>query len=338
MRTDGAGPVDGAVRQHGSMYHYHLFGGILASELEFPELPAATEATPQWQLSRSSSAPSTDALHHIGVEPVMDGVQAVLSGSTTCFRLRYDDTGTFEITDHGRTITWYPPATGVDAHNVRTDVLGRVMAVALHAAEVPTLHGSGVSLNGRGVAFLAPKLHGKSTTAAAMVRAGASLLSDDILAVVPGDRPLVLPGVPSVNLWQDSAEQLRTGAADDDGTRKRRVDWGTLGRRAAREVPLAAIYLLSPAPPGDGSRVKRNPLPPVAATLALVGQAKIGALLGGTAAPVLMRQLSRVTATVPVYRLSVPRELDRIDELVSCMSRWHDGALRLPATAAREGP
>ncbi len=318
------------------MYHYHLFGDVLASELQFPELPAADEAPSRWRLTCSTVAPPADLLGHLGVEPVTEGVRVALSGSPTRFRLRYDDTGTFEITDRGRTITWYGPDDRADAHDVRTDVLGRVMAVALHAEDVPTLHGSGVSLGGTGIAFLAPKLHGKSTTAAALVRAGAALLSDDILAVVPAASPLVLPGVPTVNLWHDSAERLTARSDGHDAARKQQVDWDTLGRRASGAVPLGAVYLLHPARPGVG--VRRDRLPPVAATLALVGQAKIGVLLGGAAAPALVRQLSQVTATVPVYRLTVPRELDRIDEIVACMTRWHDVSLELAGTAVGDAP
>jgi hypothetical protein len=334
VNTRGAGRLARAVARDLSMHHYQLFGGVIASELEFPELPAAGDGRADWTLRCRNGPHPVESLPHVGSESVMQGVRVALQGSPSRFLLQYDDTGTFELADGGRAITWYRPCfTTPDPGNVRTDVLGRVMAVALHTAGVPTLHGSGVSVGGTAVAFLAPKLHGKSTTAAALVRAGAELLGDDILAITPGDRPMVLPAVPAVNLWHDSARRLDHEAAPADATRKTRVDWDALGTRARAPVPLGALYLLRPVPDGATAQVTRERLSPVPAALALMGQAKIGELLGVAGAKSLMEQLARVTAAVPVYRLSVPRELGRLDELVARMGEWHDTPLRLPDTA-----
>ena len=307
------------------MHHYQLFGGVLASEIEFPELPAARPNDARWTLTSTAALPASDPLPLLGVESVMDGVQVALRGAHTRFRLLYDDTGVFEISDGGRTIVWHRPAgPPVNLASVRSDVLGRVMAVALSADGILTLHGSGVVVGGKGVAFLAPKLHGKSTTAAALVRAGAQLLGDDMLAVTFGKPPMVLPGIPAVNLWRDSVDRLHPSAVATDATRKQRIDWDELGTRADAPVPLAAVYLLGPVRAESGAHVRRQPMPPVAAALALVGQAKIGGLLGPANAAVLLEQAARLSADVPVYRLTVPRELDRLDELVRCMGEWHD--------------
>lgn len=307
------------------MNHYHLFGRVFASDIAFPELPEAPAHDPYWHLTtREGSAPSRGELAPMGVEPVMDGVRVSLYGDARRMRLEYGDTGVFEISDHGRTVDWYPPPDGApDPGDVRKDVLGRVMAVALHAAGIPTLHGSGVDLGGAAVVFLAPKLHGKSTTAAALVRAGGRLLGDDILAVIPGDPPEVLPAVPAVHLWRDSAGRLQASDPDHDTTRKQRVDWVHLGDRATQSTPLDAVYLLSPVSPDRERAPTRHRLPSVMAALALVGQAKIGALLGAGGAAVLLEQLSLVSGAVPVYRLSVPRDLARVDELVAHMAEWH---------------
>ncbi|HEX8723789.1 MAG TPA: hypothetical protein VF737_00210 [Gemmatimonadaceae bacterium] len=312
------------------MYRYHLFGQTFASDIEFPELPAAPSGEARWTLTSTSAAPSTDPLPLLGGEPVMDGVGVSLRGALARYRLAYDDNGTFEIFDGGRTIVWHRPSGGApDLVGVRSDVLGRVLAVALHAEHVLTLHGSGVTLGARGVAFLAPKLHGKSTTAAALVRAGAQLLGDDILAVTPGAKPTVLPGIPAVHLWRDSVAQLHQAGSGEDATRKQRVDWEALGTRAAEPVPLDAVYLLGPVRAGPEVRVTRARMGAVPAALALLGQAKIGALLGPTNAEALLDRCARLADAVPVYRLTVPRELDRLDELVRRLGEWHDAPMHV---------
>lgn len=318
----------------GTVHYYHLFGGIFGSTLEFPELPAAAAGPADWRLTRSARPPPAESLPRLGSETVTESVEVVLSASPSTYRLDYQDTGTFLLTDHGREITWHPPPGDPSLDDVRRDVLGRVMAVALHASGIPTLHGSGVALDGAGVAFVAPKRHGKSTIAAAVVRAGGRLLGDDLLALTTGDPPLVLPAVPTVRLWRDSVERLSVGVASGSERRKAHVGWDGLGERAADPVPLSAIYLLHPVRPEGESRVSRERLSAVRAAVALLGQTKIGALLGRTEAGRLLDQLASVSSTVPVYRLTVPRELDRLDELVERVAGWHDPELRLPVQKA----
>lgn len=311
------------------MYWYQLFGHAFASDLEFPELPAALSGEARWTLTSTPEAPSAAPLPLLGAEPVVDGVGVTLRGASGRYRLAYDDNGTFDIFDGGRTIVWHRPSGSTpDLAGARSDVLGRVLAVALHAEHVLTLHGSGVALGGRGIAFLAPKLHGKSTTAAALVRAGAQLLSDDILAVTLGAQPIVLPGIPAVHLWRDSAARLHQADAGEDATRKQRVEWGALGTRASEPVPLDAVYLLGPVRAGPDTQVSRERLAAVPAALALLGQVKIGGLLGPTNAEALLERCATLADATPVYRLAVPRELDRLDELVRSVGEWHDAPLQ----------
>ncbi len=317
------------------MNYYQLFGQVLASEIELPELPAAPPSGARWELTCTTASAPAEPLRRMGAEAVMDGVNVVLYGSRGRFRLAYDDTGVFDIADGGRKIVWHRPAnSSFDPRSVRTDVLGRVMAVALHADAIPTLHASGVVLGGKAMVFVAPKLHGKSTTAAALVRAGGQLLGDDIMAVVPGILPMVLPGIPAVHVWRDTADRLRKPPDAGDATCKQRIDWNGLGARAEAAVPLGAIYLLTPVRAAEGAGVARTQLPSVAAALALVGQAKIGALLGRVNAAVLLEQFAQLSAIAPVYRLTIPREFDRLDNLVSRMSEWHDAPLRTSAAGA----
>ena len=169
----------------------------------------------------------------------------------------------------------------------------------------------------------------------ALARAGAGLLSDDTLAVHPDDVPVKLwPGVHSVRLWGDSAERI---AGDDPAEgaspfEVKRTFTRLPEHLLAREpVPVSGVYLLAPNL-GTGPVAQRESLAPVPAAAALVGHAKIGALLGRSEAPVVLDRAVRIASRVPVYRLDLARDFARLSAVVMQLTEWHRGA------AVGEGP
>ena len=310
--------------------HLHsAFGGVLRSAIALPELPrAAAGASPDWTFEVVDRlAPVRDA-RECGRERLADGVHVRLVRHALGARVEYDDTGTFDVDAGGRAIRW-ERRDGVPEEAVRTDLISRVLATALHVAGTPVLHGSGVVADGRALAFLAPKLHGKSTLATALVRAGALLLSDDALPVEPGSPPRARPGVHSVRLWNDAAERLAPGADHMTlGTKRllRDLPPASLARASA---PLAAIYLLAPAPAGATEPVTRDRIATVPAALALVRQAKLGELLAGSEAPAMLERAVAIASAVPVYALRVARDLGRVGAAAERILDWH--AMAAPA-------
>src|SRR5690606_20856569 len=100
----------------------------------------------------------------LGAAPVDVGVEVRLFRIPGGFRLTYDDTGSFDVLSEGAEVVWYR-VPGVAISAVRTDLLGRVLALALHSAGIYCLHASAVELAGSAVGFMAPKFRGKSTLA-----------------------------------------------------------------------------------------------------------------------------------------------------------------------------
>lgn len=310
------------------MYRYEIFGGTFASALPFPELAGRPgEGAPEWTLERVASLPDGGVWETCGSSPVEDGVGSVLRRAPDgTLRLVYDDTGTFEISPDGSRIRWWAPA-GVDEIRARKDVLGRVFALAFHCGGVLTLHGSAVERHGVGLCFLAPKYHGKSTTAAALVDAGATLLADDLVVVEPRDGGIVLrPTLSTLHLWPDAAERVGRRAApvgeDPEAVKVQVVYDADAAPGHAAGVPLDGIYLLVPTE-GDGADVRRAPLDPTTAAMAVLGQLKVGDLLGSAAVLDLLPAAAAMAEQVGVHRLEVPRDLDRLPTLVHRLETWH---------------
>ena len=61
----------------------------------------------------------------------------------------------------------------------------------------------------------------------------------------------------------------------------------------------------------------------MASALALVRQATLGALLGGSEAGVVFDRAVTLAKAVPVYRLDVAPGLDRVPAIVSQLLAWH---------------
>jgi len=309
------------------MRNYQVFGGALRSDIDFPELRIIESDAPSWTL-RSTLVPDMTSATLLGEVEVIPGCQVRLFRHSAGFRFVFDDTGSFDITDSGRHIAW-SKGPAAEAESVRADVTGRVLAVAMHASGHLCLHGSAVTTGDGAIAFLAPKFHGKSTLALALTRAGAKLLTDDVLPVDPRTPVQAVPGVHQVKLWQDSAthfgverEALRPGSKhllhEFDDT-----------MLSNDRTPLAAIYLLSPIIVEEGAAapaVARARMHAVPSALALVRHSIMGSMLGGAEAQLVIDRATTIAEAVPVYQLTVAAGMERIGDTVDQLLVWHGGA------------
>jgi hypothetical protein len=93
---------------------------------------------------------------------------------------------------------------------------------------------------------------------------------------------------------------------------------------------VAALYVLAPedAMPRHSESARRDRLSTVEGALAIVGFAKLGALLGGAHAAAYLERAGAVADVVPVYVLRFARDLERIDAVVERIFDWHGPANR----------
>lgn len=311
-------------RVSAELHHYRLFGGILVSDIEFPELEAIVPTPATWLLQSAIGSAADDDGEELGSDHVTGDVRVRLFRQRGGFRLRFDDTGCFDITATGNHIRWIHPP-GVSLRDARADLTSRVLAAALHAAGTICLHGSAVVIDGGAFGFLAPKFHGKSTLALALVRSGARLLTDDTLPLIHGRPPLACPGLHATRLWADAASRVAIGFAHESRAGEKMLFSSLPAEHVTHDAaPLNALYLLAPTrEPQNGLPVWRTRLSSVHSTLSLIGHAKLASLLSRSEAPVLFKAAAALSAAVPVYRLNVVRDLDRLPEVIETIRGWH---------------
>ena len=312
---------------------YAVFGGVLASDLEFPELEITVRSQHcTWTLEVESSAPPSLELTALGERQL--GMETYrLWRMSSGLRLEYSHAGVFDISTDGSRITWYYRADALP-ELVRNIVLGPALALALELAGFLCLHGSAVVLENQGLVFLGPKHHGKSTIASALTLAGARLVGDDLVAVSPGPPAMIRPGVASVRLWGDAVSALpMRGVCESLIPGVKTTATGFAAFALMREpAPLAAIYVLAPVDKTHEPACARTRFAPVPGAIALAHQTKLAdSLVGMRAAGTQLAAAAAVAATVPVFTLSVARDLTRLNELVKQIFHWHR---HVPSTSA----
>lgn len=320
------------------MPDYFVFGGCLRSELEFPELAPAAARDPSWYLT--VGAVRDDGEGEVVVDRCLSpACRMRVTRSRTVIRYSHSCTGTFEIGANGRDIR-YDPAPGADMNLARTDVVSRVLLLAIDDRSVLWLHGSAVAIDDGAVGFLGPSGVGKSTLALALAAMGRIRhVCDDTLPVELTGVPCVWPSDHTLRLREDSRALLAGSARairrDSDGKHVVTHDAliGTHGPHTAtspgERFPLRTLYLLRPVgAPGCAGRevVTRRRMAPLAAVPALMPQAKLGPAVRDGAPGRMLRQLATLASRVPVYELSIAREFARLDEVAERFLAWHPAA------------
>lgn len=174
-----------------SEHRYRAFGLAIASDLELPEL------------TRAPPGPADAAIRLLDTGrdfPPPETPGTFRFGDSECFLL-YPQIGAFRVAVSG--LIQVEPRPGVDPALIGFPLLGPVMALLLQMRGAFLLHGSAlVGPGGAAFAFLGDKGAGKSTTAAAFLREGYPLLTDDIIAITGLEHSAgrILPAFPQVKL------------------------------------------------------------------------------------------------------------------------------------------
>ena len=148
-------------------------------------------------------------------------------------------------------IAWKGMATVQD---VSTLLSGPVQSCLLRLRGHTLLHSSVVAIDGHALAMIGSVRAGKSTTALALLNLGATVLSDDVAALVEHREKFdVRPCDPRLRLGEDSASMF--GSYQDleplwspgaNRPQKRSLATAQPHQAPTDDVPLAAVYVLEP--------------------------------------------------------------------------------------------
>lgn len=177
---------------------YKAFGLTILSEINLPELSQISK-----QINQADVVVLIDDLSELWFKMEGEHNQFLVKDNIVMFQL--PNLATFKIQD-GCRIT-VSPMDGADEDEIRLYVLGTCMGAILMQRRIFPLHGSAVVIQGKAYAFIGDSGAGKSTLAAAFIKKGYQILSDDVIAVSftqDNHIPIIVPSYPQQKLWQES--------------------------------------------------------------------------------------------------------------------------------------
>jgi hypothetical protein len=322
-----------------------IYGLRLTANLAIPGIPSAQDDRNAFDLTiHLKETPAFPPMRHLQAEffhtsygtdsreqPILR--VGVLQGGEF-FVFFYSDGARFVVQHQGREV-WADWPDDYALEDACTYLLGPVMGFVLRLRGITCLHASAVRIGNYAIALTSFPGAGKSTLAAAFGCAGFPVLSDDIVALKDeGQRFLVQPGYPRVNLWPDSVRALfgsenalpritptwdkRYLALDQNGY-----------RFSSQPLPLRAVYVLAAR-----EAALRNALVEEfvggQAFMALVANTYLNSLLDRDMRTREFDVLSRVVAGVPIRRVHPTNDTMVVSDLRDAIAT---DARRLTTTA-----
>jgi len=201
---------------------------------------------------------------------------------------------------------------------VEIQLLGSGLSYWLERRGFPTLHSSAVEIEGAAVAFLSQNNGGKTGLAAALIRQGQRLITDDVLPLEATEQEILArPGYPQMRMWPDEAAHYLDRWQDLETVHpahsKRRVPVSARNFCNSK-TPLKCLYLPLRRPANEGAtRVEITPLKPRDALIELVRH---------SFAPYIVEAMgwqewrlsffARLVKRLPVRRLIYPSGFDHL--------------------------
>jgi hypothetical protein len=297
-----------------------LCGWRVASELPLPDLlPWAGDARPP------------DVTIDLGAVPRLvgslrvDGPFLQIADDGTC---RYEVTGIAAYGIRGGREIVVDAACAPDASDVRVFLFGSVLGILCHQRGVLPLHASVVAVGDLAIAFPGGSGRGKSTLAAAFMRAGHQVLCDDIAAIdrANGAQPHVLPSFPRLKLWSSALAGTGVSPEHLERSRAELEKFHLPVERAfrAEPLPLVALYYLGSL--GSSRDIRVTPLAGLAAVAQMhdaVYRPRAAAYLG--AGEAVFARAAAIAAAVPEhYVLERPSGLAGLPDLVTTLAARHE--------------
>ncbi len=286
------------------MHTYTAYGLTVASDIELPEL-LPSSGHPDVYVKRQ-------ALPTEGPDAFSNGETRIAGRVLDVLRFSVEN-GTHILFDEMRP---------VEDAEIRVFVLGVLMSILLRQRGLYVLHASGLSKDGRAIAFVGDSGWGKSTLAGYFVKQGYQILNDDVLAVDLSTEPVqVIPGHPQIK-FRPEAEQWLGQRFDtlrplhESSIKRVTIPFEGFQRSA---VPLARLYVLE----GFGRETSAvEDLRPRDALLELIRHSRVTNVMKAPDVQARhLRQTEELIKRVPVKRLARKKDLEALAEILSVVEQ-----------------
>ncbi|GGM80678.1 hypothetical protein GCM10010967_10590 [Dyadobacter beijingensis] len=193
------------------MHHYMAFGLHIHSEIALPELADGDpDAVVDVHIRRGTFElpklrPTTIYRRGIRAHFGRDAQQALY--------LDWAGVAAFKATGgHALTVS---PVTA-DGNLISLFTVSEALGLVLFQKGYFLLHASAVAVGDEAWCFMGMPGAGKSSTAAAFIKAGCRLLSDDLTAITfdKSGKPLIIPAYPQLKIWDRTVQGLQYNRSD----------------------------------------------------------------------------------------------------------------------------
>lgn len=274
---------------------YEVFGLLIESELEIPELPIAEPGiVRRGDVSiRMGDVPvPREPTKYIHMD-IQFGAGWILIDPGEGARLLVRDGNAIIVA----------PYSSASASEMRTYVLGSAMGALLHQRGLLPLHGNAIVMRGGAVAICGASGAGKSTLAAEFQNRGYGLICDD-LCLVSFDslgRPVAWPGIPRLKLWNDSLSSLGMSSEglSSIGWDLEKYHVPASNYAGTRSYPLRALYNLRDSGDVAPGIVRLSGLDAVNVVTANTYRRRFRELMGDAHA--YLRQIGLIVQNVPAF-------------------------------------
>lgn len=286
-----------------SPYYYKAYGLSIASEIPLPPLKPTATTTVDLTIRREK-LPESPPLDSTKIYRAALNARFAQKGPD-CLWLDWSPLVSFMALEGKELLV---DTTQTDEELVSLFTLSEALGLILFQKGLFLLHGSAVRIGNKGVVFLGEPGAGKSTTVAACVQKGYTVISDDMVCIHANETGnlLLIPAFSQLKIWQNTIDGLQLHqekmAPVREGVDK--FSWHDSIKFEENAVPLTEIFVLLP-PNEPGSTT--NPTPASQVPVELLHHFPLAdALLNGKALENYFKKSVAIAQNIPLFRMSRP--------------------------------